>query len=258
MGHKSKVIVGVMCTLFCALYLTNAAFGQTLPDGKGKEEFIHNCTACHSVKLVTRNKKTPEEWKKNVFDMAARGTDGTKEDLDNVVLYMVTNYATDQPGSAAVTPSSTSVGPALNSSEIDRAKRVITDNGCLACHRVEKQGTYSGPPLNGLGARRTTDEIRTAIISSHPKLDPSNTLARLTTADGKTIVGRILSQDDHEVRVIDASGEAATYSKPGLRQFTIIDTNPMPSYEGKIMGEDLDSLVRYLASLPSVDENVQK
>jgi hypothetical protein len=30
------------------------------------------------------------------------------------------------------------------------------------------------------------------------------------------------------------------------------------SFEGKITGEDLDLLVRYLGSLPSVDESVQK
>ena len=38
--------------------------------------------------MVTRVKKTPEDWRKSVDDMAARGTDGTKEDLDNVVLYL--------------------------------------------------------------------------------------------------------------------------------------------------------------------------
>jgi putative heme-binding domain-containing protein len=263
MDHKFKVAVGAICTMLCALCLSGEALGQTLPDGKGKEEFVHNCTACHSATLVTRNKKTPDEWKKNVFDMAARGTDGTKEDLDNVVLYMVTNYATDKPAMAAATqsptPPSTLGGPAeLSSSEIERAKRVIADNGCLGCHRIEKQGRYIGPALNGVGGRRTADKIRTAIVSPHPTLDPNNNLVRLTTPDGKTLVGRLLSQDDHDVRIIDASGEVATYSKPGLLRFTMIDTNPMPSFEGKITGEDLDSLVRYLGSLPSVDESVQK
>jgi putative heme-binding domain-containing protein len=259
MDHKFKVAFGAICTLLFALCLSTEALGQTLPDGKGKEEFVHNCTACHSAKLVTRNKKTPDEWKKNVFDMAARGTDGTKEDLDNVVLYMVTNYSTDKSDAAAATPPSTPSGlAALNSSEIERAKRVIADNGCLGCHRIEKQGKYTGPALNGVGGRRTTDRIRTAIVSPHPTLDPGNNLVRLTTPDGKMIVGRLLSQDDHDVRVIDASGEVTTYSKAGLLQFTIIDTNPMPSFEGKIMGEDLDSLVRYLGSLPSLDESVQK
>jgi hypothetical protein len=59
------------------------------------------------------------------------------------------------------------------------------------------------------------------------------------------------------VQVIDASGEVATYSKPELRQFTIIDTDPMPSFEGKITGENLDGLIRYLGSLPS-DKNAEK
>jgi hypothetical protein len=42
--------------------------------------------------------------------------------------------------------------------------------------------------------------------------------ARIRLADGKTLVGRILGQDDHEVRIINASEEVATYSK--ARTFT--------------------------------------
>jgi putative heme-binding domain-containing protein len=263
MDQKFKLVFGAMCALFCGLCLSSEAFGQALPDGKGKAEFVHNCTACHTSKLVIRVKKTPEEWRKSVDEMAARGADGSKEDLDNVVLYLVTNFATDKSGPAAATQStthpSTSGGPAvLNSSEMERVKRLITENGCLACHRIEKQGAYTGTTLNGLGARRSANEIRTAIVSPRPTLTPGNSLVQLTTSDGKKLTGRILSQDDHDVRVIDASGEVATYSKPGLRQFTIINTNPMPSYEGKITGEDLDGLVRYLGSLPSLDESAQK
>jgi putative heme-binding domain-containing protein len=263
MNQKFKVVFGAMCAVLCGLCISNEALGQALPDGKGKAEFVHNCTACHRADMVTRVKKTPDEWRKSVDDMAARGTDGSKEDLDKVVLYLDKYYATDKPAPAAATqsttPSSTSASPAvLSSSELEHVKRIIAENGCLTCHRIEQQGAYTGPTLNGMGARRTTNEIRTAIVSPHPTLDPTNNLIRLTTADGKTLVGRILSQDDHQVRVIDASGEVTTYSKPGLHQFTIINTNPMPSYERKITGEDLDGLVRYLGSLPSVDESVQK
>ena len=207
MNQKSKIIFGAMCALVCGLYLSKGAFGQTLPDGKGKAEFVHNCTACHTAKLVTRIKKTPDDWRKSVDEMAARGTDGSKEDLENVVLYLVTNFATDNSSSTAprpsTTPSSTSAGPlVLNSSETERMKRLINDNGCLACHRIEKQGAYTGPTLNALGTRRSANEIRTAIVSPRHTLSPGNT--------------------------------------------------------GKITGEDLELLVRYLGSLPSVDENVQK
>jgi putative heme-binding domain-containing protein len=266
MDRKFQILFGAMRALLCVLCLSGAAFAQDLPDGTGKAEFIHNCLDCHSAGMVLRARKTPDEWRKNVDDMAARGSDGSKEDIDKVVLYLDKYFATDKSGSPATiqstAPSSTSDGSsrpaALNPSEIERAKRVITDNGCLACHRIEKQGAYTGPTLNGIGGQRTTDKIRAAIVHPNPTADPANNLIRLTTADGKTLVGRILSQDDHDVRIIDASGEVATYSKPGLRQFTIINTAPMPSYEGKITEEDLDNLARYLGSLPSVDEGIQK
>ncbi len=258
----SKVSKG-MRALLCGLCLASAAFAQNLPDGPGKPEFVHNCLDCHSVGMVLRAKKTPDDWRKNVDDMSARGTDGSKEDMDKIVLYLDKYFATDSAGPVTTTPSSTSGGPAigppvLNSSQVERAKRVIAQNGCLKCHRIEQQGMYTGPALNGVGTRRTTDQIRMAIITPHPTLDPGNNFVRLTTADGTTLTGRILSQDDHDVRVIDPSGKVTTYSKPELRQFTTIDTNPMPSFEGKITGEDLDDLVRYLGSLPSVDESVQK
>jgi putative heme-binding domain-containing protein len=261
MDRKFTLAFAVTCALFCGLCLTNEAFGQTLPDGKGKAEFIESCTACHRTEMTTHLRKTPDEWRKTVDDMVARGADGSKEDIDSIVLYLAINFGTDKSGAAApsTTPSSASGGPAmLNPLEIERVKSLINENGCLTCHRIEHEGAYAGPTLNGVGAQSTTDEIRAAIVRPNPTLDPSNDLVRLTTTDGKTIVGRILCQDDHDVRVIDASGEVATYSKSGPGQFTIVNTKPMPSYQGKIIGQDLNELVLYLASLPSVDESQQK
>jgi putative heme-binding domain-containing protein len=263
MDRKLQLVSSAMRALLCGLCLSSATFAQNLPDGPGKPEFIHNCLDCHSAGMVLRAKKTPEDWRKNVDDMSARGTDGSKEDMDRIVLYLDKYFAIDNSGPIAATPSTTpssaSTGPAvLSSSQIERARRVVTENGCLTCHRIEKQGAYTGPTLNGVGERRTTDQIRAAIVTPHPALDPGTSLARFTTADGTTLTGWILSQDDHDVRVIDASGKVISYSKPGLRQFTTINTNPMPSFEGKITGEDLDGLVRYLGSLPSMDESVQK
>ena len=263
MNLKLKLAFGAMCALLCGLCMSSEALSQTLPDGKGKAEFEHICTACHRTDMVTRLRKTPTEWRATVDDMVARGTDGSKTDIDNIVLYLSTNFGPDKPGSAAPAQSTTpspapNASAALNSAEIEHVKSLISENGCLVCHRVEKQGAYTGPTLNGVGSRRTPDQIRAAIVSPRPTLDPSNDLARLTTADGKTLTGRILSQDDHNVRIIDSSGEATTYAKSELHQFTVVDTNPMPSFAGRIAGDDLESLIRYLSSLPPVDENVQK
>jgi putative heme-binding domain-containing protein len=249
MNHIFKSTIAAACALFCAFSPAKEARGQTtLPEGKGKAEFVDNCTACHSARLVTRVKKTPDEWKDNVIKMAGRGTSGTKEDLDNATQYLITFFSTETPTATTATPPP----------DVKRARRVIADNSCLACHRIENKGMYTGPTLNGLGAHHTTDEIRSAIVSPHPNLTPANSQARLTTAAGTTIVGRVLSQDDHDLRIIDASGEITTYSKPQLRQITPVTSNPMPPSGSRITGEDLDNLVRYLGSLPSLDETPKK
>jgi cytochrome c2 len=179
MYQELKVILGA-CTFLCGLCLSNQAFGQTLPDGKGKAEFVHNCTACHHASMVVAVKKTPEDWRKSVDEMASRGTDGTKEDLDNVVLYLDKYFALDTPAPAdanhSPTPPSAPGGhAALNPSDVEHAKRVIAENGCLTCHRIEQQGAYTGPSLNGVGTRHTADEIRAAIIGHHPTASLGNT-----------------------------------------------------------------------------------
>ena len=116
MSHKLKLGLGTGCALLCGLSLSSPALAQTLPNGKGKAEFIHNCTACHRADMVTRVRKTPDEWRKSVDEMAARGTDGTKEDLDNVVLYLDTYFAADTPDAPgskeSTTPPSTPAGHA--------------------------------------------------------------------------------------------------------------------------------------------------
>lgn len=208
--HRLGAVLGAACVLLCALCISSPAFGQTLPDGKGKTEFVHNCTACHRADMVVRVKKTPEEWRKSVDDMAARGTDGTKEDLDNVVLYLDTYFSTDKPAADATTQSTMSASmpggvAKLSPSDLERVKHVIAESGCLTCHRIEEQGADSAPSLNGVGTRHTADEIRAAILSHHS-----------TTSFGST------------------SAE--------------------PSYEGKITGEDLDDLVRYLVLLPPLPQ----
>ncbi len=126
---------------------------------------------------------------------------------------------------------------------------MIAQNGCVACHRVGDEGSYIGPNLDDVGTRRKADEIRAAIVAPQPQVQPENRQIRLVPHDGKTIVGKILNQDGYSVQMVDATGKLATYSKSGLREFSIIDTNPMPSFGNKITGQDLDDLVRYLSSL---------
>jgi hypothetical protein len=155
MNRKSKLAFGAMGALLCTLCISNGAFGQTLPDGKGKAELLRICTACHGVDTATSLRQSSDEWLSTVQEMVQRGADGSDDDLHNIVAYLSTNFgpaktdpaAAPQPATPSSTPStpppSTSAGAAaLNVSEIQRVKRVIAESGSLICPRIQQQRAH--------------------------------------------------------------------------------------------------------------------
>ena len=99
MNHNLKLILAALC----ALFLVGAAYGQNhhLPDGKGKAELIRGCTDCHSANLVVQKRRTPEDWKKVVDDMAARTSENSPKDVDNILRYLDTNFGLKKTAGAA-------------------------------------------------------------------------------------------------------------------------------------------------------------
>jgi glucose/arabinose dehydrogenase/cytochrome c551/c552 len=71
-----------------------------------------------------------------------------------------------QPATPALTPNG-SAAPDASSSR--RAKSVIAKNNCLVCHRIGQDGGDIGPSLNGVGTRRTPDQIQATILTPPSK-----------------------------------------------------------------------------------------
>ncbi|HET8637071.1 MAG TPA: hypothetical protein VFL96_09505 [Acidobacteriaceae bacterium] len=113
MNQIWKMTSGVVC----ALFLSSAVYAQNhnLPDGKGKAELIRGCTDCHSVNLVVQKRRTPEDWKKVVDDMAARTSENSPKDVKNILRYLNANFGLKNTGTAAApqcaTPSPSGAAP---------------------------------------------------------------------------------------------------------------------------------------------------
>jgi glucose/arabinose dehydrogenase len=69
----------------------------------------------------------------------------------------------------AATVSTASVSATPDASSAEHVKSVIADNNCLVCHRVGREGGDIAPSLNGVGTRRTEEQIRSAIVSPPAK-----------------------------------------------------------------------------------------
>jgi putative heme-binding domain-containing protein len=227
--------------------------GQTLPEGKGKAEFQRICSSCHGVSMATGQRMDQAQWTGVVNDMVSKGAQGTQQDFDNIIAYLTANYGKDRPMTAAPAPApapaSVPLAAPLSEAEIAKATGLIKANGCLSCHRVDNMGSYVGPDLSDIGASRSGDDIRAALVSPGKDVRPENRSVRLVTKDGKTVTGRILNQDGFSVQIIDSSSQLRSFQKASLREFTIVTANPMPSYADKMSAQDITDLVHYLSSL---------
>ncbi len=201
---------------------------------------------------------TRTEWATVVSDMVARGAQGSSAELDNVVTYLSANFGKSNPSASPVEPGRTAASAPqaaaeerapFSAEEIAKATRLMQRNGCLSCHRVGDTGSYVGPYLDGVGAHRSPEQLRASLVSPQKEVLPENRTVRLVDSDGKTVMGRLLNQDGFSVQLIDSSGQLRSFEKSGLREFTIVTTNPMPSYADKLNAQDLTDLVRYLSSL---------
>lgn len=110
MKQKWKVTFGAVC----ALCLSGAVYGQNLPEGKGKAELIRGCTDCHGTDMITQKRRTPEDWRKVVNDMAARGSDATPADIETIIRYLSTNFGMKKTGTAT-TPSASGAAASTQS-----------------------------------------------------------------------------------------------------------------------------------------------
>jgi putative heme-binding domain-containing protein len=201
---------------------------------------------------------TRAEWASVVSDMVARGAQGSSAELDNVVSYLSANFGKSNASASSVAPGHTAASAPqiavqeeapFSAEEISKAKRLIQEDGCLSCHRVGDTGSYIGPYLDDVGAHRSPEQLRASLVSPKKEVLPEKRTVRLVASDGKTVIGRLLNQDAFSVQLIDSSSQLRTFEKSDLREFTIVTTNPMPSYADKLSAQDLTDLVRYLSSL---------
>ena len=133
--------------------------------------------------------------------------------------------------------------------DASRGRAVMESNSCFDCHRIRDRGSRLGPNLSDIGARRTPDRLRQALVAPDEEVTPENRFVRLVTKEGATITGRLLNQDAFSVQLITPKDELKTYMRAALRDYAIVDKGLMPPVLGKLTDQQIADIVAYLASL---------
>jgi putative heme-binding domain-containing protein len=131
-----------------------------------------------------------------------------------------------------------------------RGKEIFEGKGqCTSCHRVGQNGARTGPDLGGIGRVRRIVELQRSLTEPDAEVLPNFRFVKAVTKSGTTITGRLLNQDTFTVQVLDSTEHLRSLSRTDLREFTIQNNSPMPSYRDKLNSQELADLVSYLASL---------
>jgi len=122
--------------------------------------------------------------------------------------------------------------------------------GCAGCHIVDGRGEGFGPELSAVGARRSAAFLRQTILKPAATLPDDFQYISVTPASGTAIRGVRVNEDSFTIQLRDANGRYHSFRKSELTSLRRLEgQTPMPAYEGRVTGADLDDLVAYLASL---------
>ena len=70
----------------------SGAVAADLPEGPGKDVVKRVCGVCHEAEIVTGQARTPAAWRKTISDMVTLGAQGSDEDLDSILSYVIKNF----------------------------------------------------------------------------------------------------------------------------------------------------------------------
>ncbi len=129
-----------------------------------------------------------------------------------------------------------------------KGMEIMKTQACVACHSIREQDPKRGPELNHIGARLDREAIAEAILK--PDAGIAESWVDVTTADGATVQGTLVSKSDSEVVIRDIAGVTTTFQSGDVREVkTSASTLMGPHLMDTLTMEQFADVIAYLHSL---------
>ncbi len=129
-----------------------------------------------------------------------------------------------------------------------RGKEVFTVN-CAVCHTFAGQGGKVGPELTGIGARDRT-EILIDILDPNRSVEANYRLWNVSTKDGETFSGRLESETQTTVELLDSTGHNHVIQRKDVESLQGSQMSIMPNGFEALPPSDLKALLAFLTQAP--------
>lgn len=128
--------------------------------------------------------------------------------------------------------------------DAERGKAIFTAV-CAVCHQFAGAGGVIGPGLDGVGQRPRTD-VLLDIIDPNRSVEGNYRMWVVTTDDGQAISGRLDSESQTAVEILDLTGKRHALQRDRIASMIVLPTSIMPAGFENLPAEDLTGLLEYL------------
>jgi putative membrane-bound dehydrogenase-like protein len=133
---------------------------------------------------------------------------------------------------------------AKQSGDATHGKEVFATS-CAVCHAFNGQGGKVGPDLTGIGARDRS-EILLEILDPNRSVEANYQLWTVNTRDGETYAGRLESETQTTVEILDTAGQKHVIQRKDIGSLQSSATSIMPTGFEALAADDLKALLAFL------------
>ncbi len=250
--RRRTVLLGVSVSLWCGVLGLAQDHGYTPADiENGARLYQSSCAGCHGA---AGDAIPGVDLARGEFRRATSDTDLVRIIQSGLPNTAMPPHAFSEREAATVVAYVRSMGTTAAAIGDPSRGRALFEGkgGCAVCHRVYGRGPRLAPDLSDVGATRSLRELREALVDPGATIRPANRFVRAVTTGGDAIEGRLLNQDSFSIQLLDANERLRSLSKTTLRQYGVLQTSPMPSYQDALTNQELDDVVGYLTTLRGV------
>jgi putative heme-binding domain-containing protein len=127
-------------------------------------------------------------------------------------------------------------------------KKLFVQQGCIACHSINKGDVMKGPFMGQIGAIMTRQQIAESILKPNASISQGFATVQITTKKGEILLGFVTRESADKIELRDITGAVHTFNSKDIKARKELETSMMPSGLANALSyEEFASLITYLS-----------
>ncbi len=150
----------------------------------------------------------------------------------------------------------------LAARDYENGKKMFSAGRCVACHRFEGSGGYSGPDLGSVAKRYSIKDILVAICEPSQSISEQYSASTVTLKEGGMLYGRVIYRNDKEIALAANPFDFSVLTKTPIGDVASVEPSQVsmmpPGMIAPMNKDELSDLIAYLISGGDPKHNVFK